>query len=475
MSLQLYNTLHRSKEGFRPLSDGKVGLYTCGPTVYDTVHIGNLRAFVNYDLLRRTLEFKGYDVRHVMNITDVDDRIIQAIRKRGVPREEFTAEYTDLFYRDLDRVGALRAHEYPRATDHVDAMISLIRRLGERGLTYDVDGSIYFSVSKFADYGKLSGMDLDQLRSSGRVAADHYGKEEVRDFALWKAWTEEDGPVAWETHLGKGRPGWHIECSAMSMQYLGETFDLHSGGVDLIFPHHENEIAQSEGATGRPFVTAWVHNEMLLVEGEKMSKSKGNFTILEDIIEKGFDPRHLRYSILQTHYRQPFNFTWKGMEQAGAALRSLDDFRLRLTEARGEKENPALRPLIEKAEGEFEAALDDDLSSPRAIAALHGFVRDANRAGFGAGDRPRLERFLSRVDLALGLAPAAGEAGLSPEEAALLARRQEARKKGDYALADRIRGQLRMMGLEVRDGPSGATWRRIAGAGKAAGSGDSRA
>ena len=461
MPLHLYNTLHRRKEQFREPEDGPVGMYTCGPTVYDVVHIGNLRAFMSYDLLRRTLEHKGYRVRHVMNITDVEDKSIRGMAREQLSLEEYTAKYTDLFFRDLDRLGIVRAHEYPAATGHIEPMVELIQRLRERGLTYEVDGSVYFRVAAFPEYGKLSGMGLDQLRPGERVDADEYEKEEARDFALWKGWSEADGPVGWETPFGRGRPGWHIECSAMSMAYLGETFDIHAGGVDLIFPHHENEIAQSEGATGRPFARTWIHNEWLLVEGEKMSKSKGNFTVLGDLLDRGVEGRHLRYSLLQTHYRQPFNFTWKGMEQAAAALRGLDDFRLRLGEARGQGTNPALPPILEKARVDFEAALDDDLNSPRAMAALHGLVHDVNRVGFGPDDAPGLEEFLARADGVLGCLGRPQRGELAPEEASLLARREEARARKEFQESDRLRNLLLEKGIEVRDTPQGSTWRRL--------------
>ncbi|MCZ6602037.1 MAG: cysteine--tRNA ligase [Planctomycetota bacterium] len=460
MTLHLYNTLTRRKEEFRPIREGEAGLYTCGPTVYDVAHIGNMRAFLTFDLLRRTLELRGYKVRHVLNLTDVDDRIIQGLSRENLSLEEYTAKYTELFFADMDRMKILRAHENPRATEHIDAMITLIKRLEEKGLTYEANGSTYFSVSKFAEYGKLSGMSLDQLQSTGRVDSDQYEKEEARDFALWKAWTEADGPVVWETALGRGRPGWHIECSAMSMQYLGETFDLHAGGVDLIFPHHENEIAQSEGATGQPFVRTWIHNEMLLVEGEKMSKSKGNFTILDDIFQKGFEGRHVRYAYLQAHYRQPFNFTWKGMEQAVAAIEGLEDFRLRVREAPGDKQNEALDPLLKKGEKAFDDALDDDLNSARAIAALHTFVSDANRVGFSSADAPRVEAFLSRTDSVLGILGEAEEAVLTKEQTDLLELREAARTRKDFDEADRLRNLLREKGLEIRDGSLGTTWRR---------------
>ena len=461
MTLQLYNTLRRKKEEFRPIVEGKVGMYTCGPTVHDVVHIGNLRAFLTFDLIRRTLEHKGFEVMHVMNITDVDDKIIRGMAREGVGREEYTRKYGELFFRDMDRLGIRKAHVYPAATEHVEQMSELIRRLGEAGLTYEADGSVYFRVAGFPDYGKLSGMGLDKLVAGERVDADEYGKEEVRDFALWKGYVEEDGPVAWETPHGRGRPGWHIECSAMGMAYLGETFDIHAGGVDLIFPHHENEIAQSEGATGKPFVNYWLHNEMLLVEGQKMSKSLGNFTVLGDVLDKGYDKRQIRYAFLQTHYRQPFNFTWRGMEQSAAALRSLDDFRLRLAEAPAGAPTEALDGVIERSEGEFEAALDDDLNSAQAIAAMHTFVNEANRGGFTGGDRERIEALLARMDEVLGILGTSGQGEVSPEAAALIEDRRGAREARDWARSDELRDRLRDLGIEVRDGPEGTTWRRV--------------
>ncbi|RMF88331.1 MAG: cysteine--tRNA ligase, partial [Nitrospinota bacterium] len=316
--LKFYNSLTRRKEEFHPIEPGRVRMYTCGPTVYDYAHIGNFRAYIFEDILRRYLKYKGYQVTQVMNITDVDDKTIRESRRRGMSLKEFTSFYVQAFFEDLETLNIERAEYYPAATEHIDQMVALIKRLIENGHTYEVDGSIYFRISTFPAYGRLAGLDAVQLQggASGRVDADEYGKEDVRDFVLWKAWREEDGDVFWETELGKGRPGWHIECSAMSMHYLGEHFDIHTGGIDNLFPHHENEIAQSEAATKKPFVNYWLHCQHLLVNNAKMSKSLGNFYTLRDLLERGYKPKAIRYALLSTHYRQQHNFTFEGLAAA---------------------------------------------------------------------------------------------------------------------------------------------------------------
>jgi cysteinyl-tRNA synthetase len=312
--IHFFNTLTRQKESFTPIEEGKAKIYTCGPTVYDFAHIGNFRAFLFDDLLKRWLEYRGFEVVHVMNITDVDDKTIKGSRKRNVPLREYTDYYMKAFFEDIDTLKIERANYYPRATEHIPEMVALIKRLMERGYAYKgEDGSIYYAISKFKEYGKLSRIKVDDLKAGARVKVDEYGKEEAQDFALWKAWTQEDGEVFWDTEIGKGRPGWHIECSAMSMKYLGETFDIHCGGVDNMFPHHENEIAQSEAATGKKFVNYWLHNEHLLVEGKRMGKRFGNYYTLRDLLKMGYDPKAIRYLLILTHYRQQFNFTFEGL------------------------------------------------------------------------------------------------------------------------------------------------------------------
>src|SRR5450759_709277 len=328
--LRLYNTLGRREEEFSPIEQRRVRLYTCGPTTYDTVHVGNLRTFVWEDVLRRALKRLGYDVTQVMNLTDIDDKTIRGAAREGLPLAEFTARYAEEFFRDLAILGVERAEHYPRATDHIPEMIAVIARLKARGHTYESDGSVWFRISTFPGYGRLSGVDLSQARPGERVPDDEYEKEDPKDFALWKA--AKPGEPAWDSPFGRGRPGWHIECSAMSMKYLGEHFDIHTGAVDNIFPHHENEIAQSEGATGHPFVNFWLHAEHLIVDGEKMSKSKGNFYTLADLLEKGFSPRAIRYLLVSVPYRMKLNFTLDGLRGATSAVERLESLDVRLRE-----------------------------------------------------------------------------------------------------------------------------------------------
>ncbi len=375
--IRFHNTLGRRLEDFAPAVAGEARLYTCGPTVYNTVHIGNLRTFLFEDLLKRALVFLGYRVTHVMNLTDVDDKTIRGAQEKGVPLDDFTAPYIDAFFSDLDTLGVARADVYPRATRHVAEMIEMIGRLVERGHAYVSDGSVWFRIGSDDDYGKLSGFRLDEARQGDRVASDEYEKEDVRDFVLWKG--AKPGEPTWDSPWGPGRPGWHIECSAMSAKYLGETFDIHCGGVDNIFPHHENEIAQSECATGRPFVRTWLHSEHLVVDGQKMSKSLGNFYTLPDLLARGCSPRALRHLLISVHYRQKLNFTFAGVEAAASALKRVDEFVFRVRNAResgdaSEKLHRRAESLIES----FGASLADDLNISSALAALFDFVRDVN-------------------------------------------------------------------------------------------------
>jgi cysteinyl-tRNA synthetase len=328
--LKLHNTLTNADEEFHPLEEGVVRFYTCGPTVYDYAHIGNFRTFVFQDLLRRYLEHRNYRVIHVMNITDVDDKTIHNARAQGMTLRDYTAKYTEAFLADCKTLRIEMPGLMPRATDHIPEMVALIQKLEEKGYTYRKDGSIYFSIAHFPGYGRLSKADFSGAQAGARVDTDKYDKENARDFVLWKA--KKEGEDFWETDIGPGRPGWHIECSAMSMKYLGETFDIHCGGVDLIFPHHENEIAQSESATGKPFVRYWVHPEFLIVEGEKMSKSKDNFFRLKDLLDQGHSPEAIRYLLLSVHYRKQLNFTMDGLRQAQSSIQRLEDFLLRAKE-----------------------------------------------------------------------------------------------------------------------------------------------
>jgi cysteinyl-tRNA synthetase len=461
--LRFHNTLTGRKEPFDPIAPPAVGLYTCGPTVYDYAHIGNFRAYVWEDLLRRVLERRGFEVRHVMNLTDVEDKIIRASREAGVSLDDYTGPYVEAFFEDLDALGCLRAHVYPRATRHIEEMVQLVERLRERGHTYDGQGSIYFRIDTFPSYGRLSGIDADGIRPGERVDSDEYAKEDVRDFVLWKGWRE--GEACWETRLGRGRPGWHLECSAMSMKYLGESFDVHTGGVDNIFPHHENEIAQSEAATGVPFVRTWMHCAHLVVEGKKMSKSEGNFFTLRDLLAKGHPPRAIRYLLLSAHYRKPLNFTLEGIEQCRSAVERLDDFRERVErEPAGEGSSAPWADRIRDARRRFDEGLDDDLNSPEALGVLFELVREANAAFDRGGeiralDRESLRRFLEEADAVLGLGRRPRDL-LDADVEALLEERRQARAARDFARADAIRDQLVSRGIALEDTAQGTRWKR---------------
>ncbi|MGB5661241.1 MAG: cysteine--tRNA ligase, partial [Thermoanaerobaculia bacterium] len=375
-----YNTLGRHLSQLETEFPGEVRMYTCGPTVYNTAHIGNLRTFLFEDVLRRSLRFLGWRVEQVMNLTDVDDKTIEGAASAGTSLAEFTQPFIDAFFVDLDRLHIQRAEHYPRATEHVDEMLELVQKLVEKGYAYESDGSVFFRIGEDKDYGKLSGFDLSQVRQGERVATDDYDKEDVRDFVLWKG--AKEGEPAWDSPWGPGRPGWHLECSAMGMKYLGESFDVHCGGVDNIFPHHENEIAQSESATGKPFVRTWIHAEHLIVDGEKMSKSLGNFYTLQDLVDRGASLRALRYQLLSVHYRKKLNFTFDGLADAGAALKRLDEMRFRLFHAAESLDDtdPVMGPVCERLNQEFGDALANDLNTSEALAALFGFVREVNQA-----------------------------------------------------------------------------------------------
>src|SRR5690606_29520329 len=401
MSLKLYNTLTRQVEPLRPMRDNQVHMYTCGPTVYSFVHIGNFRTFMFQDILRRYLIYKGYRLLHVMNITDVEDKIIEAARKEGVSIQEFTRRYEEAFLQDMKTLRIQIPEVIHRATEHIEEMVKLILRLKGKSFTYESNGSIYFRISKFNDYGKLSGLDPQDLEQEGQIDEDEYGKENPRDFVLWKA--RKEGEAYWDTPLGAGRPGWHIECSAMSMRYLGESFDIHCGGVDLIFPHHENEIAQSEAATGKPFVRHWVHGAHLIVEGQKMSKSLGNFYTLRDLIDRGCNPLALRYLLFSVHYRKQLNFTFEGVEQSMAAIQRVNDFLQKGLEVPdGRPDDPGLSAAVEEARREFEEAMHDGLNRSAALGAIFELVRKGNllleEGLVGSGNRDVILRLFRDVN-----------------------------------------------------------------------------
>jgi cysteinyl-tRNA synthetase len=484
MPLSFYNTLSRSAEPFQPLEEGRVGVYACGPTVYQLPHIGNYRTFVFNDVLHRYLEWKGFDVRFVMNLTDVDDKIIDRARAEGLAIRDFAAPHIDGFLAEIDRLGIRPADVYPRATDHIPAMTDLVQRLLDNGHAYRTDdGSVFYDISSFPEYGKLSRIPLDDVRSGERVAADEYAKDDARDFALWKSAKEADHQVGavWPAPWGEGRPGWHLECSAMSMAELGETFDIHTGGEDLVFPHHEDEIAQSEGATGQPFARVWLHARHLMMDAAKMSKSVGNVVRLGDILDAGYPAAAVRYLLLSAHYRKELSFSWDGLDDARAAVRRITDFADRLGAAPTAQDAPGseLPGLAESALVAFERGLDDDLNTPAGLAALFTFVRQTNAALDRAGPvRPdELERAvaaLRSMDDVLGvLELARRDAGPDADMAAwveqMLADRQQARKDRDFARADAIRDELIAAGVVVEDTPQGARWKLAAGRAGAAG------
>jgi cysteinyl-tRNA synthetase len=461
--LRLYNTLTRAKEEFQPLHPGEVRIYTCGPTVYDYAHIGNFRAFVFADIMRRYLIYKGYRVTQVMNLTDVDDRMIHAAHQAKLSLSEYSKVYAQAFFEDLRILNIQPAEHYPAATEHISEMLALIARLVDRGYAYQAGGSVYFKVDAFPEYGKLSHLEERQLQAgaSGRVDTDDYEKEDVRDFALWKGWTEDDGDVYWETEFGKGRPGWHLECSAMSMKYLGTPFDIHAGGIDLVFPHHENEIAQSEAATGQPFVRYWVHCHHLLINNQKMSKSLGNFHTLRDLLQWGHKPKAIRYGLLSTHYRQTQNFTLEGLAAAAAAVQRLQDFMANLRTAEGT--GTPVEGLIRQAVQQFDEGMDDDLNISLGLAAIFEFVRDANRllaeGRLSQENAQAVMATMRRFDQVLGLLDEEDTA-VDAEVERLAQEREQARKRRDFATADRLRDQIAALGYAIEDTPRGPRLKR---------------
>ncbi len=461
MPVRFFNSYSRKLEDFQPLDPtGKqVKLYTCGPTVYNYAHIGNFRAYVFEDLLQRHLESRGYEVLRVMNLTDVDDKTIRGCRNLGVRLADFTQKYKDAFFIDLDTLRIKRAQHFPAATDHVPRMIEMIRTLEEKGIAYQAeDKSLYFRISKFPDYGKLAHLNLEELRPSGRIRNDEYEKESVGDFALWKAWDENDGDVKWESPWGPGRPGWHIECSAMASALLGDQMDIHCGGVDNIFPHHEAEIAQTECCTGVQFVKTWLHNAHLMVEGEKMAKSAGNFFTLRDLLEKGYTGREIRYALITVNYRLPLNFTFDGLAGARSALQRIDEWaqRLRDEAARpGANTEVVLPPeLATQVEGFF-TALDDDLNISGAMGHVFDLIRETNRA-IDSGTFASAAALLAawqRINYVLALEPDAK--AIPAEVTALVEQRLAARTAKNWAESDRLRDAIAELGWVVKDTKEG--------------------
>ncbi len=462
--IQFFNTRTRKKEPLKTLEEGKIGIYTCGPTVYDFAHIGNFRAYVSQDILKRYLKYRGFEVKHIMNLTDVDDKTIKGSMKQGISLTQYTEKYSKAFFDDLHALGIQPADVYPKATEHIQEMVDMIETLKQKGIAYTADdNSTYYNVAKFDDYGLFAGIDKEGLKAGARVSSDEYDKQTAADFALWKSWDEDDGDVFWETSLGKGRPGWHIECSAMSMKYLGEEFDMHAGGIDLVFPHHQNEVAQSEAATGKTFAHTWVHNAHLIVDGKKMSKSLGNFFTLRDILDKGYDGISVRYLLMATHYRQQLNFTFEGLDAAKNAIERVNEVISKLKNV-SSSDGESQETLVSRAKEDFERAMDDDLNISEALGTLFDFVRDINKAlddnAVSNEDAQKILSFLESLNSIFNVFDFSDQE-LSKEEQDLIDQREAARKSKDFAEADRLRDELKKRGIQLDDTDSGVRWKKL--------------
>jgi cysteinyl-tRNA synthetase len=471
--LKLTNTLSRQLEDFVPADGKTVRMYVCGPTVHDYGHIGNFRTFVFSDVLRRHLKSKEWAIRHVMNITDVDDKIILKALAEGVDIRTYTEKYTESFLEDSDALGIERPEVLVRATDHIPEMVDLVKKLIDKGCAYHEGNSVYFRISKFPDYGRLAGLDPKELKLGARVDVDEYDKESPQDFVLWKAPKEEDEP-RWDTDIGTGRPGWHLECSAMAMKYLGNNIDIHCGGVDLVFPHHTNEIAQSEAATGEKFVRFWVHSEHLMVEGQKMAKSLGNFYRLRDLLDKGYSATAIRYMFVAAPYGKQFNFTFAGLEQAAQSMERIKEFlfRLRRSPILPVDSSESLVETFENSRRQFEEGLDDDLNTAVALAAMFDLIRASNieldQGGLGESIRVEIENWFAEIDQRLGIVPDVNRTGAAADPVAteraakieaLIGARSEARRERDFKLADQIRQELEDLEVVIEDTPDGTRWR----------------
>ena len=464
--LRFFNTLTRQVETFEPIEPGKVRMYICGPTVWNFAHIGNFRTFIFGDVLRRYLKYKGYDVTHVFNLTDIDDRIINEAAKKGETIDEFTAPYIQYFWEDFDALGMERPEVTPRATHHIPEMIDIIQKLIDNGRAYESEGSIYYRISAFPEYGKLSKINFSGNITGGseRIDTDKYEKEDARDFALWKLVGEDEEP-GWDAPFGRGRPGWHIECSAMSMKYLGETFDLHAGGQDLQFPHHENEIAQSEGATGKLFAKYWIHSEFLKIDDATMSKSKGNFFTLRDLREQGYSPLAIRYLLLSIPTRKQLNFTFEGLQAAESTVERLRNFRRLVMESKGvEGSDAETAAMVSKALADFESSMDDDFNTAAALAAIHDMVREINiliaDGKLRSDDRDAVLDALGKFDSVFGILGKEESDILDDTIEALIAERQQARRNRNFPRSDEIRDELAEKGIVLEDTPQGVRWKR---------------
>lgn len=463
MRLKLFNTLKREKEEIYPLNDKFITLYTCGPTVYDFAHIGNFRTYIFEDLLKRTLEFFGFKVKHVMNLTDIDDKTIKGALAKNISLDDYTKTYKKAFFEDIELLNIEKADYYPEATAYIPEMIKIIALLLEKEIAYlGSDGSIYFSIERFEQYGKLSHLNLDELVVGKRVSLDEYEKENASDFVLWKSYDpKRDGSIFWESPFGKGRPGWHIECSAMSLKLLGDTIDIHCGGVDNIFPHHENEIAQSESYTGKEFVRCWAHSEHLIVDNKKMSKSLGNFYTLRDLVNKGYAPDQIRYLLLSVHYRTQLNFSFGGLDAAKSSLKRIEDFVDRLKLVDSHKKSGFVKEAIEKGGELFSLALSDDLNISLALAALFDFIRDLNtlcdEEKISKKEAKEALEFLAKIDKVLGVLPLGKKEIEIPKEVEeALVKRQTARQEKNFKKADEYRDFILSKGFIIEDTSKGA-------------------
>lgn len=462
--IRFFNTLSSQFEEFISLKPEEVKLYTCGPTVYDYAHIGNYRAYVFEDLLKRFLTYMGYHVTHVMNITDVDDKIIKAAKTKSCDLNEYTVQYIKAFFEDIDILNIDRADVYPRATEHIPDMVKIVTKLLEKGYAYKKDGSIYFDITKFPDYGKLSKINQADLRPGQRIESDEYEKESIHDFALWKQ--KKEGEFFWKTELGEGRPGWHIECSAMSSKYLGDSFDIHCGGVDNIFPHHENEIAQSEAYSGKKFVNYWLHCQYLINNGEKMSKSKGNQYTLRFLLERGYPSMAVRFLLLSTHYRKTLNFTFDNLAQANSSLKRLMDFVYELeNHSFAEGENLDIKSLLEETKNRFREGLSDDLNISIALTSIFEMIRKINllinKGKIYADDVKHILKTIDQFNQVLAVLPEKKSICLSDEMLIKIQEREKARKMRDFDMADRIRDELLAHGIVLEDTPDGTRWKII--------------
>ena len=465
MGIRLYNSLTLQVEDFVPSENNTVRMYTCGPTVYSYAHIGNLRTFTFNDILRRWLRARDFVLHDVMNITDVEDKIIRNSMAKGVPMGEYTTQFEKGFIEDCAKMRFVPPWRMVRATEHIPEMVAMIEKLQEKGFTYETDGSVYYRIAKFPEYGKLSHNDFGGIRAGARVDVDEYDKDDARDFVLWKS-RKENEPF-WDTPFGKGRPGWHIECSAMATKYLGETLDIHAGGIDLLFPHHENEIAQSEGCSGQPFARFWLHCEHLLMDFSKMSKSLGNIYTLRELMEMGHAPETLRYLLASVPYRKKLNFSFDGLKAAATSIERLRNYALRVdTDKHPEGVSELLETRAAKALADFDAAMDDDLNTAEALAAVYEYVRDTNSAmdagDFKSGNAGSARRVIERFDQVFeALKPTVAEGGLADAAIdALVAERSQAKKNKNFSRSDEIRAELLAMGVVLEDTKDGARWKR---------------